>query len=361
MLKKSTFTFLFSLLAMAGISAAATITPVIPNQDNGDCYLIGSAAELYGFAAIVNGTDGYTANPEVCGELTSNIVVNEDVLTSAGELNKAPTGGFIEWTPIGNKNNPFRGWFYGEGHTISGLYFNNSGTDDVGLFGYTSGKVTIDGVGVVDSYFSGNKNVGGIVGRAAVEKTKTLSVTNSYNMGSVIGTSNVGGLVGKNGNVKFSYNTGSVTGTENVGGLVGSNIENQKNDFEINDSYNVGLVSKGDGSGNFVLGEGCPTDSLTSAVRNVYYLEGFGDECLGAISMTSREFSEGLVASMLHNDSTVLGADIWGQVVGSDKTPTLTGEIKFLLSEGCFEIASEEDLYFFAVAVNNGVDSDVCV
>lgn len=342
-----------------------------------DCYEISDADELYAYASIVNGTlaEERAAEPTACGKLTADIVVNQNVLgtdnanvNADGSYNNAQAASaFRVWTPIGNSTNKFQGTFNGKGHTISGLYFNNPETDNVGLFGYTSGAVTIEGVGVVDSYFRGDEYVGSIVGQAEPTVTvsgklsKALTVTKSYNKGFVMGTSNVGGLVGKNGNVQFSYNTGSVTGTSNVGGLVGSNILESQNKFEINGSYNVGLVKMGTGSGNAVLGEGCPTGSQTGAVKNVYYLDGFGDACLGAHSKTSYEFADGFVAITLHNDRTVTGANIWGQVVGADKTPTLTGEIRFLLKDGCFEIANEEDLYFFAAAVNNGVNSEVCV
>lgn len=394
MLKKCTFRFLFTLLAMAGMSAAAyNGTPTAKANfatetiNSKNCYKIGSAEDLYGFAAIVNGTNGNTAEPTVCGVLTADITVNENVLTSAGELNTALAGGFIEWTPIGKTtlSTAFKGTFYGQGHTISGLYFNNPETDYVGLFAYTTGTVSIDGVGVVDSYFRGKDNVGGLVGyhynmQSSVKlsvknsynagfvtgtskvgglvggnyRNLSIVVENSYNTGSVNGSSNVGGLVGVNGNIYFSYNTGSVTGNDNVGGLVGSARSNQ-----IIDCYNVGPVKEGDGVGNALLGEGC--EEIASGMNNSFYLEGSGSECGSqSFSKTSEEFANGYVALELHNNTAATGASIWGQIVGTDKTPLLTGEIKFLLNDGCFEIANEEDLYLFAAAVNNGVDSKVC-
>lgn len=335
-------------------------TKTIPVVDG--CYQISDADMLFKFAELVNTQNSTYGSAKA--KLTADIVVNQNVLgtnnanvDADGSYNNAQAASaFRVWTPIGTSStSAFKGSFNGQGHTISGLYFNNSDADNVGLFGYTSGAVIIEGVGMVDSYFRGGQNVGSIV----AEGTKELTVTRSFNKGAVTGTDNVGGLVGKNGNVKFSYNMGSVTGNSNVGGLVGSNTSA----FKINGSYNVGLVKKGTGMGNAVLGEGCPTGSQTGAVKNVYFLEAAGDDCLGAFPMTSYEFADGFVAIMLHNDRTVTGAgaDIWGQVVGADKTPTLTGEIRFLLKDGCFEIANEEDLYFFAAAVNNGVDSKVCV
>ena len=334
--------------------------------DSDGYYEIADADMLFKFAELVNTQNSTYGSAKA--KLTADIVVNENVLTDEQGNSKVNSDGSYNgtapvnvWTPIGTSStSAFKGAFNGQGHTISGLYFNNPETDNVGLFGYTSGAVTIDNVGLVDSYFRGGQNVGSIV----AEGTKELTVTRSYNKGAVTGTGNVGGLVGMNGNVQFSYNTGSVTGTSNVGGLVGSNIVNYKNNFEINGSYNVGLVKMGDGMGNAVLGEGCPTGSQTSAVRNVYYLGGSGDECSGAFSMTSYEFADGFVAITLHDDRTVTGADIWGQVVGTDKTPVLTGEIVFPItldnSDNCYEISNADDLYIFAAIVNSGFKSDAC-
>ncbi len=123
-------------------------------------YQISNAEELYWFAALVNGTiEGETPNASANAVLTANIIVNTDVLNDDGTLaNNYPD--FITWIPIGS---PYEGTFDGRGHTISGLYFNDSNIDCVGLFGNNSG--TIQNVGVVDSYFNGKNYVGGVCGQ----------------------------------------------------------------------------------------------------------------------------------------------------------------------------------------------------
>lgn len=50
----------------------------------------------------------------------------------------------IKWTPLGAKDTPFRGLFYGGNHSITGLNFNINGTPgehDLGLFAYNAGKI----------------------------------------------------------------------------------------------------------------------------------------------------------------------------------------------------------------------------
>ena len=89
-------------------------------------YQIGTAAELYWFAALVNGdesvcTGGVTQNTSANAVLTADITVNNDVLYSDGTLNENYSN-FITWTPIGYFES-YTGTFDGQGHTISGLYF----------------------------------------------------------------------------------------------------------------------------------------------------------------------------------------------------------------------------------------------
>ena len=132
--------------------AQNTITPSKPQTGDGSVnspYEISNAEELYWFAALVNGELG-GETPNASAKLTADISVNSHVLDYDGTLNNNGSG-FITWTPIGNGSNLYTGTFDGQGHTISGLYFNISECHIVGLFGANKG--TIKNVGVVDSYF----------------------------------------------------------------------------------------------------------------------------------------------------------------------------------------------------------------
>ena len=240
-------------------------------------YLIDNAGKLYWFASRVN--DG---NYSIHGKLTANIVVNENVLAEMAK-ETPDVSGFRTWTPIGNiMTKYYSGTVNGNGNTVSGLYFNDSSIYHVGLFGYVQSG-TVQKVGVVDSYFSGNQNVGGVVGTMM-----TGTVENCYNTGTVSGSSNVGGVVGKNtANVKNSYNTGTVSGSSNVGGVVGNNTEVVKN------CYNNGSVN---GSSNVGEVVGYNTDTVT----NCYYLADSETDAINGISAkTMAQFSSGEVAYLL--------------------------------------------------------------
>lgn len=87
--------------------------------------------------------------------LTDNITVNEGVLDAVNK-GQVSESDFIEWKPIGTYDSydaVYTGTFDGQGHTISGLYFNHPDASYVGLFGYIGANGKISNVGVSDSYF----------------------------------------------------------------------------------------------------------------------------------------------------------------------------------------------------------------
>ena len=189
-------------------------------------YEIKNAGQLYWFAEQVK-----RYSRTINGILLNDITVNENVLKD-GKLN-GDGSNFREWTPIGYYGSSsyyvlYGGNFNGNGKVVKGLYINNTDVEYIGLFGYTSGAV-IKNVGVEDSYFSGSKNIGGVVGRNGG------SLTNCYNTGTVTGSSYVGGVVGYNtGSVTNCYNTGTVTGSSYVGGVIGYNEGTSSNNYYLN-------------------------------------------------------------------------------------------------------------------------------
>ena len=269
-------------LGGAQLLEATTITPTKPENGNGTAenpYQITSAAELYWFAGLVNGTlTDVTKNSSACAKLMNDITVNNNLLDRItyktdddGNLtNEVANGGnFISWTPIGAANNSYQGTFDGNGKTISGLFFNDSQKSHVGLFDNIY-MATIRNVGVVDSYFFGEHYVGGVCA-FGVDGT----ITGSYNTGVVSGEGCVGGVCGTGSSVTItdSYNTGSVSGNDDVGGVFG-------------------------------YGENC-------TINNCYYLKAEGTD-LGGIN----------------------GADVEGQAEGKTAAQFASGEVAYLLQDG---------------------------
>ena len=188
-----------------------------PEEVNG-VYQIANAGQLYWFAAYVNTYDYDNATyPNVAANavLTADITVNEgDVAGCDG----TKAEGWRVWTPIAPNTATYAGKFDGQGHTISGLYFNNEEEDYVGIFGQLRDGGEIQNVGLKNSYFRGRNYIGGVVGE------NNGTVENCYNTGNVVGNKWVGGVCGYNdGTNNNCYNTGKVTGTSDVGGVCGQN------------------------------------------------------------------------------------------------------------------------------------------
>ncbi len=251
-------------------------------------YEIDNAGKLYWFAQTVN---AYADSASIKGRLTADIVVNDSVLNTNGSLKGSPE---FEWTPIGSSSITYKGTFDGQGHTISGLYFNNTNTTYVGLFGYTN-NATISNVGLVDSYINANQQVGGIVGRMS----GNTQIANCYSRATVNSGSYSGGLCGylESGTISNSYFAGTLLSSGSyIYGISG---------------YNAGTIAK------------CYVLTGSASLANT-----------GASFRTAAEFASGSVAHLLND--TVDGGSLWRQTLSIDAFPVLdTASGKVYASAPC--------------------------
>ena len=325
--------------------AAYSGTPKTPSKVDG-CYLIGSAEELYGFAELMNDTtNGLAQSSETCAKLTADIVVNENVLKND---NQNPN--FHKWEVI----NHYSGSFDGQKHTISGLYFNDIDCFNlIGFFGYLVGNsedqpATVKNIGIIDSRFVARWGVGAIASEA-----KNIIIENCYSSATIEAEVQFGGLVGfivgKN-IILNSYNTGYIHGkTVSNTDRYGGGLLGQVSDGVtiIKNSYNTGLVYTRMAQGGLVGFVGPRQVNLL--IENSYSygnmdmtLVGSSDKSVATIypsnsyflsketnnetgSRTSEEFANGTVALALHYG---LDGDIWGQNIGTDTLPNLSGNLQ---------------------------------
>ncbi|QIL90744.1 autotransporter subunit C [Microbulbifer sp. SH-1] len=123
------------------------------------------------------------------------------------------------WQPLGSDYyNSFTGAFHGNGHVIRNLMIARPDGRYQGLFGYLN-NATVGDLGLSGPLMSieGRWAVGGLAGQAGDSQ-----ITATFVSGSVVGTDNIGGLVGiASGGITASYVTGVVRGKAYVGGLVG--------------------------------------------------------------------------------------------------------------------------------------------
>ena len=231
-------------------------------------YKISTAAQLAGLSYLVY----------------NNAVESSD-LTTSGSFNYFFSGKYFEqtanidlsayyWQPIGISYDrlatqtirAFAGNYDGGNHTVSGV-FTPAGSGNAyshqGLFGYvcsnsSTSPITIQNIGINNSFIQGYKSVGGVVGNAYAPYSGKITITNCYNTGSVSGSGGiVGGVVGNAAGSAITitncYNTGSVTSTATsysyVGGVVG--YASSSSITTITNCYNTGSVT---GSGSYVGG-----------------------------------------------------------------------------------------------------------
>ena len=331
-----------------------------PNRDDSGVFQIANAGNLFWFANYCNKSDGPRS-----ARLLKSIVIPEKA-----------DGSKREWTPIGTSSLPYTGTFDGQGYSISGLYFNDSSADYVGLFGCVKLATTTDTIQnvTVAGEFTGNQYVGGICGvlrsgsitgctnNAAVSAAEFIGgicgdsngkISNCHNSGSIVGQENnsatrnvIGGICGAsfgtiercsnsgavsaqsglaggitgslsfaNASLKDCWNTGSVTGTYNVGGISGL-----ISGCSITGCYSIGTVS-----GTSDTGPICGGNNGT--LTNCYYqASSETDSFDGTTFKTADQFKSGEVAYLLNGDGNTL---IWIQNLSGDSYPRLGSDQQY--------------------------------
>ena len=319
-------------MIMPTMMLAKSITPTPPKGDGKtEPYQISTAAELYWFAGLVNGTlpDG-EKNVSANAILMNDIIVNEGVLDAVNK-GQVSESDFIEWTPVGNDIYAYTGTFDGKGYTVSGLYFNNPNSSFVGLFGFIGANGKISNVGVLDSYFQFGEYGAGVCG------INNGELQNCSNSSTVIGNmeQGIGGVCGENdygGIIENCFNEGTVRATTEegtfvfggVGGVCGINEMST-----IKSCYNTASVS-----GKYAVGGVCGISSR-GTTTNCYYLSntaigGIGgqDESGKAEKRSIEEFKSGEVAWLLNGKG--LGEQVWGQQLGEDQSPVPGSDYKVI-------------------------------
>lgn len=165
-----------------------------------DPYKITDAKELALMARDVNNITGYASKYY---SLENNICL------VAPDKN----GNQLVWEPIGTSK-IFNGTFWGNGHTISGLYISETKSDYAGLFGQVSGNVESLRVEGTIMLKKSTKYVGGIIAK----KTGTYSTSQLTSNVNIIFSKGavcnfVGGVVG--------YNTYIISQCMSLGKIVG--------------------------------------------------------------------------------------------------------------------------------------------
>ena len=346
-------TFCMVLMLVPTMAFAEEITPETLQADTDGVYQIGTSAELYGFAQLVN--NGET-DQDTKAVLTADITVNRNLLNSLNDDGTVKDGADVtSWTPIGTSLKLYTGKFDGQGHTIRGLYIYGTIADvdatGKGLFGWLGENGEIKNVGVIDSYIQGHQHIGGVCGvnyggkitdcynsgtirggndtggvcGSNMSSMSSGTVTGCYNTGTVSGEYRIGGVCGYNGVNGIStiigcYNTGTVSGDSGIGGVCGINDYGST----ITGCYNTGTVSGG------ISGGVCGSNRNHATITDCYINKNVvcGDNRSTVVDcnvMSDEEFADGTVCKLLNTALQTAGSDVrFCQRIGRDASPLLT-------------------------------------
>ena len=210
----------------------------------------------------------------IVGNLGGNYVLGSNIDASATTGWNRGAG----FAPIGN-GTQFTGKFDGLGHTISNLTINRPSNNYVGLFGLTGSAGVIKNVGLIGGSTVGQFFVGALSGWSLG------SIINSYATGSVSGSQQVGGLVGRTsgGSITSSYASGNVSGNSSfTGGLIGAN------QGVVNNAYAMGKVSGAAYVGGLMgYNDRVVTNTYAKgSVSGTSFVGGFSGYNLGSISQS---------------------------------------------------------------------------
>jgi len=297
--------------------------------ENNKTFVITSAADLYGFASIVNaGTDTFKDNTVYLG---ADITVNKGQATASGwDTTKDVNGNTIsdgtehKWTPIGYTTDSakrFQGVFDGCGNTIEGIYCvddyeNRTNTQEhyTGLFGITVAGSTVRNFKLTNSYFECNTGsastwafMGSVVGQLAgnIDSVYSNAIVKSIYMavGGIAGRVNPGAAPAKS-LITNCWFDGDITITQEqvvnygVGGMVGVSIQGGANITDCLNTANITYSAETKGS---------------SAYLNIGGIKGSGD------SVMTNCVNAGTVAASIQN-----GAQTPQRVVSISATGTVT-------------------------------------
>jgi hypothetical protein len=390
-----------AFILLAVFSANALVSPQMPKKDSDGCYLITNAAELYGFADMVNSRD---SSEKICARLDADITINKNLLDpekvaaaardTVDTIPPAPSCLELEdpcelekWVPIGKSQKVYyTGRFDGQGHTISGLYIDMPERDSVGFFGVAAYGATIENLNIVDSYIRGHGDVGGVAGylRGRMYNSSfsgvvvgngfvggvvgglygyllychndgyvrgsslvggvagggtSATLDKCYNSASVFGTSNIGGLLGYGGNIRYSYNTGLVKGYNYIAGLIGEVFGTSDT---VTHSFNYGKVIAGL-NGRDIYGEQTFSSTYTNLTNN-YSVEGARPKQYSGILDSATFASDSLVDAFNR-----IAFGLWKK---GDRHPVFDEAAKPELKDSVYQIKTPAHLLWYADYVN---------
>ena len=347
-------TFVMLLAMIPSVSVTAATTATYDWYDGQTEYVLDSVGDLLGFANIVNGADGKTADT-----FAGKTVKLGDDINMTGE----------SWTPI----NGFAGTFDGNEKTISNLTYNDTMKISIGsnsyyhfgFFAFCNGAtvkdLTLDTVSVsretstVEFIY-----VGGLVAQVAGEFTATnvtvnsLNITLNYTGSGIKKETAIGGIVGC---VASDFDAVSLTNCDVT------NLNITVSAKQTTQGMGVGgLVGRSQGD---ILASDCDVTGAIKATKSArWYIGGFCGRSLGTVESYNK-CSANVNIDGSDSDNSYAKPAVVGGFVGNEGVTTATyiscsfvGELKGSFVGGCVGTMSDSP----AITLDScSFDADVVV
>ena len=339
-------------------------------RNSGGAYEIGNAGQLLWFAELCNSIERTTADRT--GDrgdslityneydipydaiLTADITLNENLIVN-GALTEH-TEGLRNWIPIGNYTSEeesypyiynvdvYQGTFDGRGHTIRGLYINDSEKFRCAMFSSIGEEGVVKNVIFEDTYFASMSTCSTVAYEnfGKIQGCKTygiISVSNqaasgvcSYNYGRIEHCINYakifgvdyayffGGIVHENlGDIENCANFGALGVSQNyqIGGIAGNNFGTIKKCFS-----NASITSTHDWNGGIVN-----ANQDTGVISDCYYNSTIVDFNVAHYQQGTVENTEGKAAEAFSSgEIAYLLGEGWGQTLGVNANPVFATE-----------------------------------
>ena len=174
---------------------------------------IDSVEDMYAFSDSVNSGNTYSGK---------TIKIRNDLDFKGYSEKKNVCGLSSTFEPIGNSNHPFSGKIDGNIKYIKNLTIDKTGSDNVGIFGYTN-VASFVGINLENITIKGKRSVGGLIGHTTGTGT-TVNEVVAKNI-NVTGTdSYIGGITGYTGKVtNVIIKSGTISGDYYASPIIGYN------------------------------------------------------------------------------------------------------------------------------------------
>ena len=324
--------------AKAAESEVTDIVATVPSKGEGtkeSPYIISTAGELFGYAAIVNGDetvcDGENVkqNNKACAKLGADIDLKKKEWTPIGTKKKDASSGAVSY------DSSFLGNFDGDGHKITNMVVKSEDEDKpAGFFGCIGNETKLSSIYLknltigegssVEAKKAAAAFVGEITQYANVYMNNCINkadVTISYGKGTDAG-SMAGTCLGHIG-IYNCMNTGKITAPKCVTAVAGWIASGEVNSFlnvgEVNSSSgHYGEKEDGDYGDFFARGYFTSNNNVSLKTADNYK----SDKCT---MLSEKEIMSGKAAYLLNgrkSGNTEDGIN-WGQNLSQDDMPVL--------------------------------------